>query len=728
MTTKIKHINPAVTPTVAGIVATSVSQFTDVNIPDNNAIRFGNSQDLQIYHNGSNSYIDDVGTGALNIRSSGIYLEKFDGSEVMASFLADGAAALYHNGSPKLTTDSAGINVTGGIDVADITATGNVSLNSDGGTLYLGAGADLRLYHNATNSVIDNQTGVLYIDQNENNGNLILRADDGSGGLSEYIVIDGGSGSTKLKHYGSTKIETTSAGGTVTGTLTVTGDLDITGNVNSSSVTDLDVTDKTITVGAGQTEAASGGSGLIVDGSNASILWDETSDKWDFNKSLHISGGSGTGVKIDSGGAIVGGGASGGDTQLMYWGGGPVYYGRSSLGGTVTGHEFRVGGVTKLNVNSSGNVKIGSSTTSGARLSVTGTSSGSSNPGIFQIGTDTTMGTGTNMMTMGVDNDSHVWIQGTKPGHDARNIILQPAGLVNTNAYVGIGVTDPSAALHIQTATNDTNSAVPSIMITNLSSGTTTTGFGGEIRFQAQRNNGVNQNTGGIRSVAEVNAGTNISSGLAFDVGTAGVNDEALRIKYNGNVGIGTTAPDRGLTIDRSNEFAAINIIKNNTTNQIAYMGTGSSGATDNGIIQLSDSGTVKAQIYTTGDSYFNGGNVGIGVTNPVSKLHVVGGDDADGSIRFQQTAATNNPVLFIEQIGQGGNSNTNQGLLIKVDGQNGGYGNIIRAIGTNSNLGADIEAFTVKNSGKVGIGVTAPTELLHIKNPSNTWNAICQN
>ena len=42
------------------VVATGVSQFADVNIPDNNAIRFGNSQDLQIYHDGSNSYIRDL--------------------------------------------------------------------------------------------------------------------------------------------------------------------------------------------------------------------------------------------------------------------------------------------------------------------------------------------------------------------------------------------------------------------------------------------------------------------------------------------------------------------------------------------------------------------------------------------------------------------------------------------------------------------------------------------
>lgn len=106
---------------------------------------------------------------------------------------------------------------------------------------------------------------------------------------------------------------------------------------------------------------------------------------------------------------------------------------------------------------------------------------------------------------------------------------------IDSNGKVGIGTTSPSAPLHIQTEDGTTNSAVNSLMITNLSTGTTTTGFGGEIRFQAERNNGVNQNTGGIRSIAEVNSGTNISSGMAFDTSLAGVNYETLRLTKDGN-------------------------------------------------------------------------------------------------------------------------------------------------------------------------------------------------
>ena len=77
---------------------------------------------------------------------------------------------------------------------------------------------------------------------------------------------------------------------TFSGDLTVTGNLNITGDINSYNVTDLDVTDKTITIGAGQTEANSGGSGIIVDGSSASMLWNETDARWDFNKNIYSAG------------------------------------------------------------------------------------------------------------------------------------------------------------------------------------------------------------------------------------------------------------------------------------------------------------------------------------------------------------------------------------------------------------------------------------------------------
>jgi hypothetical protein len=85
--------------------------------------------------------------------------------------------------------------------------------------------------------------------------------------------------------------------------INITGNINVTGDLNTVSVTDLDVTDKTITLGAGQNEASSGGSGIVVDGSGASLLWDESNDEFDFNKGINVTGnlhaGDGTDINMD---------------------------------------------------------------------------------------------------------------------------------------------------------------------------------------------------------------------------------------------------------------------------------------------------------------------------------------------------------------------------------------------------------------------------------------------
>ena len=86
----------------------------DITLPDSGKAVFGAGSDLQLFHDGTNSFITN-GTGILLQRADDIRLQNAAGSEVMIDATANGAVNLYHDGSSKLATTSSGIQVTGNI-------------------------------------------------------------------------------------------------------------------------------------------------------------------------------------------------------------------------------------------------------------------------------------------------------------------------------------------------------------------------------------------------------------------------------------------------------------------------------------------------------------------------------------------------------------------------------------------------------------------------------------
>jgi len=118
----------------------------EVLYSDNVKAKFGTSGDLEIYHNGNNSFIDDAGTGSLFIRSGTTYFQNLAGTKTSIQTNSGGAQTFYHNNSAKLATSSTGITVTGTVNVnsayslpsADGSA--NEVLKTDGsGTISFGA-------------------------------------------------------------------------------------------------------------------------------------------------------------------------------------------------------------------------------------------------------------------------------------------------------------------------------------------------------------------------------------------------------------------------------------------------------------------------------------------------------------------------------------------------------------------------------------------------------------
>jgi hypothetical protein len=104
---------------IATKLATAGGTMTgDVLYNDSIKANFGAGSDLQIYHDGTNSFIHDSGTGNLYIRASNaLYLNNADNTQVYADFANGAGVNLYHNNSAKLATDTAGVTVTGNITV-----------------------------------------------------------------------------------------------------------------------------------------------------------------------------------------------------------------------------------------------------------------------------------------------------------------------------------------------------------------------------------------------------------------------------------------------------------------------------------------------------------------------------------------------------------------------------------------------------------------------------------
>ena len=80
---------------------------------DNVKAFFGTGGDLQIYHDGSHSYIEDTGTGSLRIVSDGAAISLQSLSENYLQAFKDGSVDLYYNNSKKFETTSSGVVVTG---------------------------------------------------------------------------------------------------------------------------------------------------------------------------------------------------------------------------------------------------------------------------------------------------------------------------------------------------------------------------------------------------------------------------------------------------------------------------------------------------------------------------------------------------------------------------------------------------------------------------------------
>jgi uncharacterized protein YcfJ len=149
---------------LAGGTMTGVTQFNDhTYYGDQVYAKFGASQDLQIYHDGTDSFIEDSGTGSLYVTTNAFrLLNPAENSQLITAF-EGGEVNLFYNGSKKFETTSTGVSVTG-----DGTFSGNVNVDT--------------------------------------NANAILTLDGSSGSTEGIIIKHSGTEVSRISHSASTSL------------------------------------------------------------------------------------------------------------------------------------------------------------------------------------------------------------------------------------------------------------------------------------------------------------------------------------------------------------------------------------------------------------------------------------------------------------------------------------------------------------------------------------------
>jgi len=121
-----------------------------LQLDDNNEIRLGTGQDLKIYHDGSNSYIKDDGTGSLHVQGRNLVLEDIDGENYLNAFL-NGQVELFYDNSKKFETTADGATVNG---------TGSLTLPVGTTAQRPSSAAEGMIRRNTTDSAFEGYTGT----------------------------------------------------------------------------------------------------------------------------------------------------------------------------------------------------------------------------------------------------------------------------------------------------------------------------------------------------------------------------------------------------------------------------------------------------------------------------------------------------------------------------------------------------------------------------------------
>ena len=297
-----------------GTVFTVPTGTDDILFPDSAKAMWGASSDLQVYHDGSNSYVADAGTGTLNLLGNQVLIKNAANDETMLRCVENSDVELYFDNSEKLATVTGGVNITG-----DLTASGTVEPAGDTssgdnaaigytaaeGLILTGQGStsDITVKNDNDVTVFTVPTGtddILFPDDAKamwgagsdmtlhwdgTDGHLTVAGTLNIDGSGETMATFADNGAVTLYYDNSAKLAT------VTGGVNVTGELE----ADSLDIDGVAQIDGAVTVGVDDT-----GYDVKFFGATSGryLLWDESDDQLEFVDNVKAAFGTGADLQI----------------------------------------------------------------------------------------------------------------------------------------------------------------------------------------------------------------------------------------------------------------------------------------------------------------------------------------------------------------------------------------------------------------------------------------------
>ena len=712
---------------------------TDIAFGDNDKAVFGTGSDLEIYHDGSNSIIKDAGAGNLELHATNLIFKNSAGDSQYASFFNGGAVTLRYAGAPKVSTTSTGIDVTGTVKASTSLMVGSTD-------------APARDFEIKTT-----------------NPHIRLTDTDASGG---YTEIFGGSGITTINADKGQAVVNSALKLSVDATdgLTIdsnhnvdipNGNLDVTGTVTSDGLTvegdatikggsDVSNTGATLQLESTETQAVGSGASIsfkgddgsgtqrvfgVIKGSKTSATSGEFNGGLDFFTRVTAEGNARKRLAIASNGDISFYEDTG-TTQALFWDASAesLCLGNTSAGAKLdirqdsgfaircengSGHYFRVaaGGATEIggNVDVTGTVTsdgltvdgVGSLDNNGLNLELS-----SSNTGIIydaQNGYHTFKRNGTNALQINGGTGDVYFYDDTG---STQGLFWDASA-----ERLGLGTTSPSKRVHIKNSINDDNN----ILLVE-GSGTTTYGIYLKSSYAGQmgRVGALSQSDGGLdgasvafedfgRAIAfRTNEGSNNAerarfiSGGAFLIGKTGLGVNTQGLQFNGGL----------LAVTK--EFGEPLILNRKTTD---------------GVVAdfRKDNISVGSTRSFSGDLIIQTGITGLRFNDANDAIHpvIVNGSVSDGATDLGLTNARFKD-LYLSGTANVGSVTSSGNIFMSANGS------ILRNSGGALQLQSDASVVILRSNnttaltldtsqnaifaGKIGIGTTAPSSTLHLR------------